>query len=226
MKEILIYNLSNYGLFDKGYELYLRDFINNSVYFRSKYGTFYPPNDESHGEDDANSMIYSLDFKRFISQDECKFRKKTNIPQNYTINYNDKSNKTNKYFDIFRCMKNLKLEDFEKIKVKKFKFKNDTFRKEVENMVDRLLMKNKNIMLYLPKIIVGSDINDIISFINICLKDMLKFRSNYVKKDLYFTFIHKNNINENDCKFIVLQYKNDKLILVDMIDTKCSKHFS
>ena len=64
-----------YNIFDKNYEKYVLDFINNSSYFK-KYGTFIHPISESNGECDAISEKYELDFKLFISQKEAKLRHK------------------------------------------------------------------------------------------------------------------------------------------------------
>lgn len=226
MNEILVYNLNNFGLLDKGYEIYLREFINNSHYFQSKCGTFYAPISETHGEDDANATNYSLDFKRFVSQDECRYRRIKNIPVKYNIALDDKANKTLEYYDMFRCMKNLDKNELYEIQSGKFKFKDNIYQKEIVNMVDRLLMKNKNIMLYFPKIIVSENVNDIIDFINNALIDMVNFRSENVKKDLYFTFIYSTDISKGDeYKFIILKHINGKLKLIDSVDTICSEVF-
>lgn len=51
------------------YELYLRDFLNESEYFRNKANgeVYYAPVDEAHCEDDAISPLYHIDFKLLIS---------------------------------------------------------------------------------------------------------------------------------------------------------------
>lgn len=227
MDKIIIYNLNNFGLLDKGYELYLREFINNSSYFVNNYGNFFAPETECHGEDDANSESgYSIDFKRFISQDECRYRRKHSIPDRYIIRENDTFNRTHGHFDMFRCMKNLTLEDFEKIKKHKYNFKNKLYQKEIENMTQRLLTKHKNIMLYMPKIIESNDIRGTIEFINRSLDSMLRFRKKYVNKDLYFSFIITNNVKKkNTYKCIVLKYMDNRLAFVDCINTGCSQYF-
>lgn len=227
MDKIIIYNLNNFGLLDKGYELYLREFINNSSYFVNNYGNFFAPETECHGEDDANSESgYSLDFKRFISQDECKFRHYNKMPDRYIIRESDTFNRTRGHFDMFRCMKNLSFEDLEKIKKHNFKFQNQLYQRETEHMVERLLTKHKNIMLYMPKIIESNDIRGTIDFINRNLSSMLKFRKKYVNKDLYFSFIFTKNIKKkNTYKFIVLKYMDGRLAFIDCISTGCSEYF-
>lgn len=228
MNQLIFYNLNNFGLLDKGYELYLRDFINNSI-LKEKYGNFIEPISECHGEDDANSLSgYSIDFKRFITQDECRY-KRLNDFSKYDIVYKDDDTKlTNTYFDMFKCMKKLKYQEFYQIKYRKYKFINSIEQKEYENMIDRLLMKNKNIMLYLPKIILISNnkLKYIIDYFDNELKSMFEFRRKNVKKDLYFTFIISNDINNpNSYRFVITQYKNSKLKLIDTVSTRCSNLF-
>lgn len=226
MDNLIIHNLDNFGLLDKGYELYLRDFINNSKYFKKQYGKFTAPVTECHGEDDANAASYTLDFKRFMSQDECKYRHYNDMPTRYIIRKTDSFNKTHGHFDMFRCMKNLSFDDLEKIRSHKYNFTNRRLEHEMNNIIQRLLMKRKNIMLYLPKIIETSDLYGAIDFINEALDSMLKFRKKYVNKDLYFTFITTNNVNKkNTYKFVILKLEDDKLKYIDSVYTNCSKYF-
>ena len=227
MDKIIIYNLDNFGLLTKGYETYLRDFVNHSSYFTNNYGPFSAPLSESHGEDDANSKSkYSLDFKRFISQDECKYRHYNKMPERYIIKKSDAFNKTRGHFDIYRCMMNLTASDMEKIRLHKYEFKNKFYEKEVSNVVNKLSIKHKNIMLYMQKIIEHNNIKDIIDFLNETLKEMLKFRSNHSDKDLYFSFITTKNKEKTEAyKCVFLKVENCKFTFVDCVPTSCSQCF-
>lgn len=51
------------------YEIYLRDYINSSTYFRKKSNgeKYKKPNKESNGENDAITKAYQIDFKLFMS---------------------------------------------------------------------------------------------------------------------------------------------------------------
>lgn len=228
MNKVIFYNLNNYGLLDKGYEVYLREFLNNSVLVE-KYGKFTAPKSECKGEDDANSTSgYSLDFKRFITQDECRYKSLNDFSKYDIVYHDDDSNITNTYYDMFKCMKQLKYKQFYQIKNKKYKFESEILKRECENMVERLLMKNKNIMLYLPKIILinNNKLKDIVEYFDCELKSMFEFRRKNVKKDLYFTFIIANDIkNPNSYRFVITQYKNSKLKIVDTVSARCSKYF-
>lgn len=63
--------ISNFveGISDCNYEIYLRELINNSTYFRDKGKSAYsePPSEEA-GQCDAISEEYELDFKLLYSQ--------------------------------------------------------------------------------------------------------------------------------------------------------------
>ncbi|MBR1640911.1 MAG: hypothetical protein IJ683_01070 [Butyrivibrio sp.] len=56
------------------YELYLRDFLNESKYFRNKANgeTYHASVSEAHGEADAISPSYSIDFKLLISSSKME----------------------------------------------------------------------------------------------------------------------------------------------------------
>ena len=64
------------GMADCDYEIYLREVVNASIYFKSKSdGQVYTaPLDESHGEWDCISENYSLDFKLIASETALRAR--------------------------------------------------------------------------------------------------------------------------------------------------------
>lgn len=64
------------GMADCDYEIYLREVVNASIYFKSKSdGQVYTaPPDESHGEWDCISENYSLDFKLIASETALRAR--------------------------------------------------------------------------------------------------------------------------------------------------------
>ena len=225
--KIILYNINHFGLFNKDYEQYLLDFLNNSKIMKQQYGVFKKPLTECHGEDDANSLNYSIDFKRFITQDECRYKRLNKIETLDIISLKDESIKTNCYYDMLKCMKSLTIKDFYNIKNKRFTYINEQEEREYTNIINRLLMKEKNIMVYLPKIVLMQDntLDEIITFLNFCLKNMFEFRTNNVNKDLYFSFIICKNINKlNKSDFIITKY-NKKLDLIDIVPTKCSSNF-
>lgn len=65
--------ISNFvaGFQDSNYEIFLRELLNSSTYFLNRgKSPFCEPNSESHGECDAISRCYELDFKLLASQTE------------------------------------------------------------------------------------------------------------------------------------------------------------
>lgn len=57
------------------YEIYLRELLNASAWFQNKYGAlFIAPESEAHGECDAISNQYRLDFKLFASRTSLQAR--------------------------------------------------------------------------------------------------------------------------------------------------------
>jgi hypothetical protein len=228
IEKILLYNTNNFGLFDKRYEEYLLCLINNSKYLTNKYGIFLKPISESHGEDDANSPIYSIDFKRFITQDECKYRRSHNTDTIDIISINDNKILSNGYYDMIKCMKKLYKKDFYNIRDNMFDYIDGQEEREYKNIVNRLLMKDKNIMLFLPKIVITQHytLDELLEFFSYILKDMFEFRKENVEKDLYFTFITLDDINElGNAKFIIGQYTT-KLELIDIVSTDKCKIFN
>ena len=228
IEKILLYNTNNFGLFDKKYEKYLLCLINNSKILTEEYGLFSKPESESNGENDANSPIYSIDFKRFITQDECKYRRSHNTDTVDIISINDNKIISNGYYDMIKCMKKLYKKDFYNIKENVFDYIDSQEEREYKNIVNRLLMKDKNIMLFLPKIVIVQNytLDELLEYFSYILKDMFEFRKENVEKDLYFTFITIKDINKiQDSNFIISKYTN-KLQLVDIVDTNKCKIFS
>ena len=68
--------IDNQTLTDFNYENYLRELINQSAWFMKKTGGeyFIAPADESHGENDAITKAYSIDFKRILGESALRNR--------------------------------------------------------------------------------------------------------------------------------------------------------
>ena len=131
-------------------EDYLIEILNWSNFFKSKAGSFSkysPPLSESHGESDAISDGYELDFKVLINEELMKALvknkptvDKSHIQQGF-IFVNDNPNPTPiPTKNILNDIMDLTVEDIEQKT-----FKNDTARHYIKN-----LEKDKNLFLYYP----------------------------------------------------------------------------
>lgn len=247
-------NLKSYNIFDKNYEKYVLDFINNSSYFK-KYGTFIHPISESNGECDAISEKYELDFKLFISQKEAKLRHEMadEIKENEDGTFkslthkNINQNENLSFYDLLKILPSYSLDDLEKINRNNFRFQDNEEEKEVSHFIKDILLKDKNLLFIIPKIFSiknysNKEFENLIKDLNDAYKTIFCFRENNIQKDSYLSFFvtdynkdnesvkyifneHKKIENKIEEKFVLLECKNGNFKCLDVIPTSVSSFF-
>ena len=217
------------------YEIYLRELLNKSAYFKNlSNGTEYrEPESESNGEYDAISQFYSIDFKLVEST--------TIIEANSQFSYSisnigsgvtsfGPSAKSGETIGTVLYVALRTIENFEQIdeiikthnKYIKLEQRNEH---QIESIINvdlnkyfKLLSKDKNILLYLPyEFYVDGIVDD--SEMIIYIRDALfndyglSFKYRYEKlsdKDTYICCIYKNGL-------IIYRYDDNNLFYVDRI---------
>ena len=136
------------------YEIYMREFLNESAYFRKKSkGTiFEAPIDESYGQPDAISKYYEIDFKLMTSS---SFMEANSLLSGQIIKYMDgmygfgapkKANGKSKCIQLCQVLRYKEIHDLKKIENNKPVSSVD---KEIKSFLKKLRVK-KNIMFFLP----------------------------------------------------------------------------
>lgn len=197
------------------YENYLVELLNNAFSFKKSlnlYEPFEKINEQSHGECDARSGDYEIDFKLLVPTEFMKIKNSTLPDVNYNhlkdgfifVNDNEKSlNKTlqEKAQNTFiNYISNIALSN--KDDLLKIKDDDTILSRSIKNM-----QVNKNILCFIPCKIDKSI--DSVSLVKKIFLPLLSIRDN-IEKDTYITYL------QNDY-FYVLQYKNNNLICIDKV---------
>lgn len=210
---------------DCNYEKYLLELLNHSNYFEKKgKGEYCHPPEESHGECDAISPNYELDFKlleassslqaqSILSPSVCKIAD--------GVTSYGRCKKPKGYIEstrIHAVCRYMKLEEFNEIYNKK-KENMDTIEKDILKVLNSL-KKEKNILLFYPfefsvdDEIEIQELDDIItSALNNDFYSLFLYRESNVKSfDTYFVTI----VFED---FFIYEVQNQKLILIEKVNS-------
>lgn len=210
---------------DCNYEKYLLELLNLSNYFEKKgKGEYCHPAEESHGECDAISSNYEVDFKLLASSSFLQAQSILSLSvskiDDGIIAYGS-CKKPDGYIEstrieaVFRYMK---LEDFTELFNKK-KENMKTIEKDILKILNSL-KKEKNILLFYPfELLVDDEIeiqelDDIItSALNNDFHSLFLYRESNVKSfDTYFVTI----VFED---FFIYEVQNQKLILIEKVNS-------
>lgn len=224
-----------------GYEYYLTDFINNSLYFRDKvkYQKILHCDKQSKGECDCYSedKKYGLDFKLLVSQSYMQALKKTSLicekdPATGTVLVKAQKNNDSQESDIIpiimlqSAVRNC-TADYYDLKHKDMKYKANKPNSEYETKALLKIMETeKNILLYCPFIFIINENYPLfqkVYYISEVLMDtyrnVLKYREAYAKRfETYFGIILQN-------LFIIYKYNSSSLEIVDYVCTEKSETF-
>jgi len=210
---------------DCNYEKYLLELLNHSNYFEKKgKGEYCHPPEESHGECDAISPNYELDFKLLEASSSLQARSIFSISvckiADGITSYGKCKNpdgyiKSTRIHSTCRC---LTLEELNEIYNKK-KENMDTKEKDILKVLNSL-KKEKNILLFYPfKLSVDDEIeiqelDDIItSALNNDFYSLFLYRESNVKSfDTYFVTI----VFED---FFIYEVQNQKLVLIEKVNS-------
>lgn len=208
---------------DCNYEKYLLELLNHSNYFEKKgKGEYCHPTEESHGECDAISPNYELDFKLLASS---SFFQAQSILSPSVCKIADgvtsygRCKKPKGYIEstrIHAVCRYMKLEEFNEIYNKK-KENMDTIEKDILKVLNSL-KKEKNLLLFFPfNLWVDDNLevqeleNIITSALNNDFHSLFLFReSNVAGLDTYLVTI----VFED---FFIFEIQGQKLVLIEKV---------
>ena len=213
------------GMADCDYEIYLREVVNASIYFKSKSdGQVYTaPPDESHGEWDCISENYSLDFKLIASETALRARNLFSggiyqMAEGVTAYCGPKVDADNPKYKpiqatrIFAALRSVDLAELKSIR--KSKEKQQGIETDIKALLDTLETQ-KHILMFFPyEFFTETDndfsvvISDIIEALTQDFSEVFKYRKDVAAQfDVYFTFIYAGHfvlaeLCENELKLI------------------------
>lgn len=215
----------------ENYENYLREFINNSLFFYKKaQGHIYEaPQKEDEGECDCTTGNYGLDFKIFGSKSMCYAKGSLSaqiVVHDSGMIITCQSEKSGSMTSSI-LHKLLRVYDFDSNELNIPLDQNTELYLEDIKAFRKTLLKGKNILFFYPyNLYFKNDynFNYALSEIEKALEKDLLNAFNYrnkicAKYDTFFSFIY------NDF-FIILQYEDGKLKIRDYINTEKSETYS
>lgn len=216
------------GMADCDYEIYLREVVNASIYFKSKSdGQVYTaPPDESHGEWDCISENYSLDFKLIASETALRARNLFSdgiyqMAEGVTAYCGPKVDADNPKYKpiqatrIFAALRSVDLAELKSIR--KSKEKQQGIETDIKALLDTLETQ-KHILMFFPyEFFTETDndfsvvVSDIIEALTQDFSEVFKYRKEVAAQfDVYFTFLYEGH-------FILAELCENELKLVEDI---------
>ena len=204
------------------YEDYLIDVLNCSMFFgRKKPFTeqYRKPESEAHGECDAVSSTYTIDFKLLADEEVMRVRTKNRPSVDYsrlakgmvfvkTSTANAEIPRDTLIRDIYR----LKMDD-----ITNEDFQNPSLKGLIKN-----LKKPKNLLLYLPYEYTENRLDVAKLFagmLTLAFSELMKYRQQ--EQPEYETYLC---VHVNAC-FMIFQWVQDSFVFVDRIPEICSSSY-
>ena len=197
------------GMDDCDYEIYLREVVNGSTYFKMKSnGAVYTaPLEEAHGEWDCISENYSLDFK-LIAEGVTLYT----VPK---ITSDDPRYKPIQATRIFAALRPLNQADLKTIRNGKGKIQG--IEKDIRAFLETLETQ-KHILMFFPYEFFtesGNDFSTVVSDVNEALSqdfsEAFKYRKEVAPEfDAYFMFIYAG-------QFVIMELYENELKLIDTV---------
>ncbi len=219
------------GMDDCDYEIYLREMVNASAYFRDKAGgkEYTAPPEEAHGEWDCISDCYSLDFKLIASETALRARnlfsggiyKMAEGVTAYCAPKIESSNPKYKPIQATRIFAALRSLNMAELKV----IRNTNAKKQGIDTDIRALLETletqKNILMFFPyEFFTETDndfptvTSDVIEALYQDFSEVLKYRKDVAPEfDTYFVFIY-------DRQFVLSEATGDMLRIIDTVEEK------
>lgn len=198
---------------DYSYEDYLREMLNCSGWFMEKtHGEeFRKPDSEAHGENDALSNVYELDFKCILSSSIQRARDATSpqisVNKDKTTVYFRGSKKQGKFegHKLHAILKNLTFDEFEQFANEKAKIKEMTDRDKDLSYLSKTVNKKKNLFLYYPALLSfpqnDGDVFNAADTIYNSYEIVFRYRRKRLTEfDTYLAFYYEGDLCILNCK--------------------------
>ncbi len=211
------------------YEKYLTEIINCSVLFldKSKGEEYYFIEKQDHGEDDAVSVNYSVDYKLFASKSSLQALRETSCIQFISGDIcligksRLPSGESFPYIRLMAALRNYSYDDFVRIRINP----RTDIDKELLFVIKSLCVK-KNILLFYPyylffseKKVFENGIRIIEEALNDDLHELLLLREKEVPDyDTFFCTIYENNM-------LFFEMEKNTLYFKDNVELKLSRLF-
>ena len=226
------------------YELYLRELINKSKYFLelSKGEKYEAPESEEHGQDDAVSKNYSIDFKlaeatTMIETQKCFSNSVSKLCDGVIVKGDSEKQGESISTILHAALRQIKcIEDIDriyktrsiytKLENRKEGFQEQIILDDLKRFIN-ILKKDKNLLLFMPIVFFLKDNID-----NAVGEEMIKealysdfnlvFKYRYERcssKDTFLSCVYMDSL-------MVLKYENDKLIKVDSVSLEYSPAYN
>lgn len=212
-------------------EVYLRELLNHSIYFMNKsHGEEYKtPNSESHGENDAITNAYEIDFKTMISTSMARGIRETSLQKVELIPgvVATTSAKSKDKFDVTYLTRILRRKTFDYFKNEEYKADDLQIASDIKYFLN-VLKKDKNILLFMPSKFFMEGLKEdedpfgiLTDALSYDMKGVLQYRLNCVpNKETYFSTIY----GAGD-QFCIWRYEDGQLHFIDKVPLKCSNTF-
>ena len=204
------------------YEDYLIDVLNASLFFGQKKSfleKYRKPASESHGECDAISSTYSIDFKLVVNESVMKARTE-NRP---SVDYSHLSEgliftRTNS--KNIHIPQDTLLEDI--FQLKWDDIQNETFQNNSIRNILKNLKKPKNLLLYIPYEYTEHNENIIFLLCQILttiFMELMKYREQTQSEYETYLCLHVNS------HFMIFQWMQNSFVFVDKIPELCCSSY-
>lgn len=211
------------------YEIYLREFLNHSSWFRKKVlYDFVAPLSEANNECDAYAGEYGIDFKLIGSRTALQARSIlsktiTNLSNGVTAYGVSKDNTFMSVFRIHAILRNRTIEDLKAIREIETRAQNEET--EIRTFL-KTLETQKNLLLFFPyefsfettyEILEGA--NQIENALNMDFRNSILYRYERTENlETYMSFIYEDY-------FFIMFWDDDRFKIIDHIELSKSKTY-
>ena len=231
----LVINKFIQGIEPYKYEDYLLEFVNSSTFFlaKSKQQPYLHPVSEANGEWDCTSPTYQIDFKLAAAESMLRakrlFSKQITYLNGITLvsaplkKSSDPDYKPIQATCIFAALRGLVLPEL--LAIQNRSSCTDQIERDICHLM-KTMQCDKNLMVFFPYNFYFDEPLDkaqarhfLIEALNQDFRQMLSYRSQVCpQRDTYFSFLYAR-------KWIVLEWKNAKLVPVDAVSIRKSPIF-
>lgn len=217
---------------DYNYENYLREYLNVSEWFlmKSSGEKYKKPVSETHGEDDAYTEEYSIDFKRILGESatkdlQMKSERRLKTKSGVIYELGGMSQQPDNAREIRQALREYGPEDLDLL--------SNTLREEASSRMEQDIIaylhvvgREKNLMLYDPVVFYlegacreAEAVDRITEALQMDFQDSLDFRRRKAQSyDTYVSFFFEKDL-------MILQYTEKGFVLADRIPAKLSPTF-